>query len=239
MSTDYSQFDQQQQFDNPPAPPSRQGGGCGKGCLIALVILGVMAAVFVGGIVSVVNHIIQNTTQDPKEIASRLKEVYPTAQLPASYSGRIALKIDIWKVKMDMMAFTTDDADVEDNGEVVTGNSLLLFAFKAPGMDQEELENSIQVGNNSGTVIEKREYKVRAGQYQFDGFLQKVQRRKEGQERRIYSQILVPLGNSTMLVMQSDKDKVDEAALQQFLQSIAKDCPTATLVEKPKEKEKK
>ena len=183
-----------------------------------------------------VNHIIQNTTQDPKEIASRLKEVYPTAQLPAGYSGRKALKADIWKVKLDLMVFTTDDADVEENAEVVTGNSLLLFSFKVPGMDQEELENSMQVGNNGGTVIEKKEYKVRAGEYQFDGFLQKVQRRRDGQERRTYTQVLVPLGNSTMLVMQSDKDKVDETALRQFLQSIAKDCPTATKVEPEKVK---
>lgn len=236
MSTDYSQFDQQQQFDNPPAPPSRQGSGCGKGCLIALIILGVLALLFIGGFAWMVNHIIQNTTQDPKEIASRLKEVYPTAQLPAGYDGRVALKFDIWKVKLDLMVFTTEDADVEDNAEVVTGNSLLLFSFKVPGMNQDELENSMQVGNNGGTVIEKKEYKVRAGEYQFDGFLQKVQRRRDGQERRTYTQVLVPLGNSTMLVMQSDKDKVDETALRQFLQSIAKDCPTATKVEPDKGK---
>ncbi len=236
MSTDYSQFDQPQQFDKPPAPPTRQGSGCGKGCLIALIILGVLAILFIGGFAWMVNHIIQNTTQDPKEIASRLKEVYPTAQLPAGYSGRIALKADIWKVKLDLMVFTTDDADVEDNAEVVTGNSLLLFSFKVPGMDQEELENSMQVGNNGGTVIEKKAYKVQAGEYLFDGFLQKVQRRRNGQERRTYTQVLVPLGNDTMLVMQSDKDKVDETALRQFLQSIAKDCPTATKVEPEKGK---
>ena len=114
------------------------------------------------------------------------------------------------------MVFTTEDAQVEEVGEVVTGNSLLLFSFKAPGMNQEDLESSMQVGNNSGTVIEKREYKVRAGRYQLDRFLQKVQRRRNGQERRTYTQILVPLGDSTMLVMQSDKDKVDEAALQEI-----------------------
>lgn len=237
MSTDFSQYDQQQQFDNPPpisAPPQRSG--CGKGCLIGLVVLGILMALFVGGFAWVVNHIVQNMTEDPKEIASRLKEIYPTAQLPADYSGRMALKFDIWKVKMDMMIFTTDDADVAEDAEVVTGNSLILFSFKMPGMNQEELENSLQISNNTGTVIEKKPIKIRVGEYEFTGFKQKVQRHREGEVRRTYTQILLPLGNNTMLMMQSDKDQVDEASLKQFLLSIAKECPNALVVEEMREK---
>lgn len=235
MSTDFSQYDQPQQFDVQPIPPSRQSTGCGKGCLIAFIILGVLAALFVGGLFWVWNHFAQNITQDPQEIASRLKEIYPAGQLPPGYGGKVAIKFDIW-IKMELMVFTTEDADIEESGEVVTGNSMLLFSFKVPGMNQEDLENSMQIGNNGGTVIEKKEYKVRAGEYEFDGFLQKVQRRREGQERRTYSQLLVQLGNASMLLMQSDKDKVDEAALKQFLLSIAKDCPAARKLEPEKVK---
>jgi hypothetical protein len=232
MSTDFSQYDQQQQFDNasPPVAAPREKSGCGKGCLIGLVILGILMALFIGGFIWVVNHIVENMTEDPKEIASRLREVYPTAQLPAGYSGRVALKFDIWKVKMDMMIFTTDDAEVAEDAEVVTGNSLILFSFKMPGMNQEELENSLQISNNTGIVIEKKPISIRAGEYVFEGFKQKVQRHREGEERRTYQQILLPLGNATMLMMQSDKDQVDENALKQFLFSIAKDCPNATKV---------
>lgn len=238
MSTDFSQYDQQQQFDNAPPPVAapREKSGCGKGCLIGLIILGILLALFVGGFAWVVNHIVQNMTEDPKEITSRLKEIYPTAQLPADYSGRVALKFDIWKVKMDMMIFTTGDADVAEDAEVVTGNSLILFSFKMPGMNQEELENSLQISNNTGTVIEKQPVKIRAGNYEFTGFKQKVQRRRADEERRTYSQILLPLGNNTMLMMQSDKDQVDEVALKQFLLSIAKDCPNALVIEEMREK---
>ncbi|MFT3879093.1 MAG: hypothetical protein QM703_05455 [Gemmatales bacterium] len=238
MSTDFSQYDQQQQFDNtPPAvTPPRQSSGCGKGCLIGLIILGILTALFVGVFAWLVNHMVENLTEDPKEIASRLKAIYPTAKLPADYTGRVALKFDIWKVKMDMMVFTTDDADVAENAEVVSGNAMILFSFKMPGMNQEELENSLQISNNTGTVIEKKPIKIRAGQYEFSGFRQKVQRHREGEERRTYSQILLPLGNNTLLMMQSDKEQVDEAGLKQFLLSIAKDCPNAFLIEEMREK---
>ncbi|HQR06058.1 MAG TPA: hypothetical protein PLN21_04505 [Gemmatales bacterium] len=238
MSNDFSQYDQQQNFDSAPPPVTapRQSSGCGKGCLIGLIILGILMALFVGGFIWMVNHIVQNMTDDPKEIASRLKEIYPTARLPEAYSGRVALKFDIWKVKMDMMIFTTDDADVAEDAEVLTGNSLILFSFKMPGMNQEELENSLQISNNTGTVIEKKPVKIQAGEYEFAGFRQKVQRRREGEEKRTYYQILLPLGNATMLMMQSDKDQVDEVALKQFLLTIAKDCPNASMIEKMKEK---
>jgi len=237
MSTDFSQYDQQQQFDNtPPAAAPRQRSGCGKGCLIGLVILGILTALFVGGFIWIVNHIVQNMTEDPKEITSRLKEIYPTARLPEGYSGRIAMKADFWKVKMDMMVFTTDDADVAPNAEVVTGNSMILFSFKMPGMNQEELENALQISNNTGTVVEKKPVSIRAGEYEFAGFQQKVQRRREGEERRTYTQIILHLSDATMLMMQSDKDHADETALKQFLLSIAKDCPNATVTENMKEK---
>lgn len=237
MSTDFSQYDQQQQFDNtPPVAAPRQKSGCGKGCLIGLVILGILTALFVGGFAWVVNHIVQNMTEDSKEIASRLKEIYPTARLPEGYSGRMAMKVDFWKVKMDMMIFTTDDADVAEDAEVVTGNSMILFSFKMPGMNHEELENSLQISNNTGTVIEKKPITIRAGEYEFTGFRQKVQRRRDGEEKRTYTQIILPLSNATMLMMQSDKDNVDETALKQFLLSIAKDCPNASRIENMKEK---
>lgn len=240
MSTDFSQYDQQQQFDNaPPSAPSPQPkSGCGKGCLIGLVILGILTALFVGGFVWVVNHIVQNMTDDPKEIATRLKEIYPGAKLPEGYSGRVALKFDIWKVKMDMMIFATDDADVAEDAEVVTGNSMILFSFNVPGMNQEELENSLQISNNTGTVIEKKPVTIRVGDYEFAGYQQKVQRRRGGEQKRTYQQILLPLGNATMLMMQSDKNQVDEAALKQFLLSIAKECPNAVKRENIDEKRK-
>ena len=142
MSNDFSQYDQQQQFDYQAAPPPRQSSGCGKGCLILLMILGILAALFIGGLFWVWNHISKNLTNDPKEINSRLMKIFPTAQLPDGYSGRFGIRFAIW-IEMDMLVFSTEDADVEETGEITAGSSLLLFSFKVKGMKQEELEDAM------------------------------------------------------------------------------------------------
>jgi hypothetical protein len=223
MSNDFSQYDQSHQ--SPQSPPS-QKSGCGKGCLIVILILGAMIALFVGALLWIGHHVAQGMTNDPTEIANRLKERFPTAQLPPGYTGKFGMKFAIW-LEMDMMIFGAADAEIEESGEVLNGKTLLLFSMKAPGMSPEQLEDGMQISNNGGKVIEKRPYPIRTGDYEFEGYLQKIQRSGDGQGRRTFLQLLVPLGNSTMLVMQSNNDTIDEPALKQFLLSIAKDCPNA------------
>lgn len=226
MSQDFNQYDQPRfGYEEPVKGKS----GCGKGCMIALIVLGVLLAIIIGLVIWVVRHVSAGMTVDPVEITKRLKERFPTAEMPADYAGKAAFKFSIG-FEMDMMAFGNDDADVDEAGGIASGNALILFSFKVPGMNQEDLEDAMQAGSNGGKIIEKRPYPVRVGEYEFDGYRQKVQRRRGG-EQHVYTQVIVPLGNSTMVVMQSDDDKVDEAALKQFLKSIVKDCPTARKVE--------
>jgi hypothetical protein len=78
-------------------------------------------------------------------------------------------------------------------------------------------------------VIEKRPYTVRAGDYEFQGYKQIMQRRADG-ELINSPQILVRLGPSSFVMMQGKGDEVDEPALKELLSSIAKDCPNAKKV---------
>lgn len=230
MSTDFSQYDQSpfdsEQSQRSSGSTSSRPSGCGKGCLIGLVVLGILIALFVGGLLWIGHHVAQGMTNDATEIAGRLEKLFPAAKLPAGYSGKFAMKFAIW-IEMDVLIFGSPEAEVEESGEVTGGSTLMLFSLKAPGMTPEQLEDGMQISNNGGKVIEKKPYPVRVGNFEFDGSLQKVQRREEGQDRKMFLQLLVPLGNSTLLVMQSDGDKIDEPALQHFLLSIAKDCPSA------------
>lgn len=226
MSNDFSQYDQSHQYDNAPQRSEPRKSGCGKGCLIAFVILGILTALFVGGLLWIGHTVAKGLTNDPTEILGRLKQHFPTAQLPEGYRGIFGLKFDIW-LEMDLMIFGADDAEVEETGEVKSGNSLMLFSIKAPGMKPEQLEDGMHVSNNGGKVIEKKPYPVRVGNYEFEGYLQKVLRHGDDENRKVYAQLLIHLGNSTMLVMQGDQDKIDETALRQFLATIAKDCPNA------------
>lgn len=240
MSQDFSQYDQNTQFDGgfpqQSAPMQPRSSGCGKGCMIALLILLVLVGILVGVGIWVFNRVAKGITDNPQEIAQRLQQRFAGAELPEGYRGLVGIRFDLG-LEMDMMIFGKEDAAVDDEGEVITGNTLILFSFKLPGMQQEELEDALQAGNNGGKVVEKMPYTLRSGEYEFDAFKQKVQKRR-GEDRLVFNQILVPLGNSTVVVMQSNQnDKVDEEALKTFLKSVAKDCPAARKPGKEKNSE--
>ncbi|MBL8821134.1 MAG: hypothetical protein JNJ77_01005 [Planctomycetia bacterium] len=241
MSQDFSQYDQKPPFDGgfpQTAAPVQQRGssGCGKGCLIALVILLILAGVLVGVGIWVFNHVAKGITQNPEEIAQRLKQRFAGAVIPEGYRGLIGIKFALG-FEMDLMIFGKENADIDEEGKVVSGDTMMLFSFSVPGMKQDDLEDALQSTNQNGKVIEKQPYTVKAGEYEFEGSKQKVQNRR-GEERQTVNQIIVPLGNSTMVVMQSN-EQVDEESLQAFLKSVAKESPSARKTGEKKEEKNK
>jgi hypothetical protein len=230
MSQEFSQYDQPR---NEYEAPVRKKSGCSKGCLIVLIILGVIMAVLIGVVFWVVRHVSQGMSQDPIEIAKRLKEQYPTAELPGGYEGKFAIKSTII-LDINMLIFARENADIDEEGEIITGDFMILFSVKMDGMQPEELEEAMESTNKGGKVVEKKPYPIKTGEYEFEGSMQKVQKRRNGELQK-FTQLVVPLGNSTLLIMQGDNDKVDEEALKKFLLSIAKDCPTAKKAEEKKD----
>lgn len=228
MSHDFSQYDQSLQNESyPPGyQPAPRKSGCGRGCIIGIIILVVLGALFIGGLLWIGHTVAQGMTNDPVEVNKRLKQRFPTAQLPPGYSGMFGLKFDLW-LEMNMMVFGDNEAEVAETGEALSGSVMLLFSVKAPGLTAEQLEDGLKITRNDGKVIEKKPYTLRVDNYEFAGAFQKIMRDVDGQGQITLSQVLLPLGDSTMLVMQSDQDKIDEAALRRFLSSIASDCPAA------------
>ncbi len=238
MSQEYGY---ERQFSYEPAPKKR---GCSRGCGIAAIILVVLAVVVIGTAIRFFRQIMKVLTNDPQEIVKQLHERFPTAKLPQGYQGKFGIHIKLI-VEIDMMVFATDAAEVDEEGHIISGDSLLVFFMDVPGAGEDDLEVNFQTMNKDGQVIERRPHRLRAGDYEFEGFLQTVQQRRD-QQRIRSQQILVPLSPTSMAIMQSTGEKVDEAALVEFLTSIAKDCPTAKKVgaqpaggenaEKPKQK---
>lgn len=227
MSQDFSQYDQQQQeYGNQPPVAQRQGGGCRRGCFIGLIVIGVLLAVLIGLFVWIVKEVAEGITQDPQEISKRLLQQFPAAKVPEDYEGKVGIRVD-FIVKYHRLVFGKDETVVSEDGRVEHGDAIVLFTFDMPGMREEDMEDAVMAANEGDKVMEKREHRVQAGEYVFDGFMQKVQGRRGGGGPKFSMQLLVPLGNGMVLIMQGGRDKVDEVALASFLASIAKDCPSA------------
>lgn len=201
--------------DGYPAP--RQSSGCMRGCVIAGIILLVLALIVGGAIWWFVNQIQKGVTDDPVEVERRLRERFPTADLPEGFVGRMGLRVRLF-FEMDVMVFAKGELDVED-GKIGEGAALILLSAKVPGNQQADinLENISQ----GGKVVEKRKMKFEVDDHYFDAFWQRV----ETQKGRTITQLQVPLDENLIVVMQDSGDEVDEKALRHFLRSIAKDCP--------------
>lgn len=232
MSQDYSQYDQSFDQGNKTqasvAPPKK---GCNRGCLFLLILLGVIIAALGGMFIWLVQNIASNLTNDPKVIGQRLVERFPSARMPAAYEGMVGMKVTVF-FDMDLLVFGTDETVVAETGEVMSGDALILFTFKVPGIDEVNMEDALDAGNNGGKLIEKNQVILKAGEYEFSGWRQKVIRDSGNEEKKLFYQVVVPLGKNTAVVLQNDQEKVDQAALEQFLRSIAKDCPLARKVER-------
>lgn len=236
MSQDFNQYDQQQQeYGYQPPVPARSGGGCRRGCVIGLIIMGVLLAVVVGVVVWIVKEVAEGLTQDPHEISKRLTQQFPTAKLPEGYEGKAGIRVD-FIVKYHRLVFGKEDTVVLEDGRVEHGDALVLFTFDMPGMQEEDMEDAVMAANEGDKVLEKKEHQIKAGEYVFDGYLQKVQGRRGGGGPKITMQLLIPLGNGMIFIAQG-KDKIDEAAVSTFLASIAKDCKTAKKAEAMREKQ--
>lgn len=232
MSQDYSQYDQSYDQGNQyqaPAPPPKKG--CNRGCLFLVILLGVIIAALGGMFIWLVQNIASNLTNDPKVISQRLVQRFPTAKLPAGYEGMVGMKVTVF-FNMDLLVFGKDDTQVVETGEVFSGDALILFTFKVPGVDEVNMEDALDAGNNGGKLIEKNPVTLKAGEYEFRGWRQKVIRDSGNEEKKLFYQVVVPLGKNTAVVLQNDQEKVDQPALEEFLRSIAKDCPLAQKVEK-------
>jgi hypothetical protein len=211
-------------FQDAYAPEPRSGGGgggCMKGCMIAGVILLVIAVLIGAGIWWLGRQLTSGVTRDPQEISKRLQERYPTAKIPAGYEGKVGMRIKL-VFEMDLMVFTKGDAEVGDEGQVFAGDSLMFMSMNVPGAKQEDIDRGMQ-GMNQGEVVVKRPYTVKAGEYEFKASYQKM----KGRNNEEHPQIVVPLGGGAVVVMQGTGEEVDEAALKEFLLSIAKDVPAA------------
>lgn len=213
-------------FDPDPRPRKRGGSGCLKGCLIAGGILAVLGVLVVIGVVWMVNRVAKGITDDPQELAQRLKQRFPTAVLPQGYEGKMGIKFNLFGVEMDLMVFGKGQAQVGEEGQVISGDALLIASINVPGAKQDDLEEAVQGINRKGKVVEKKRYTIQAGGYEFEGFWQTVEHREGGVVVK-QPQVLIPLGGGTMAIMQGTDDQVDEEALKEFLASIAKDVPTA------------
>ncbi len=210
-------------------PDDQEGprrGGCFWGCLIVLVLIVLLILGVVGFFFWIAHNISSGMTQDPQEIMQRLRDRFPEAKLPEGFEPRAALKMTAI-LQMDLLVFGMAEAQVDESGEVHAGDALMLFSFKVPGVDEVEMEEALEAGGRGGKLLEKRQRTFKAGEYEFDGWIQKVQRRGADGQASVHHQLLVPLGNNTVLILQSDREAPEEAALLQFLESIAKDCPAA------------
>jgi hypothetical protein len=204
-----------------------------KGCLIAFAIVVVAIVAIVIAVIWFVRDLAKGITNDPQEVVKQLHERYPTAQIPDGYEGKMGMHIK-FIFDMHMVILGKDNAEVNEGGHGFSGDLLMLFSVSVPGAKEEDLEKSLAQMNQGGEVIEKHRYTVRAGDYEFEGFKQTMERRAGG-ERIKSPQILVQLGPSSFVIMQGTDDGVDEAALREFLSSIAKDCPMAKKVGDKKE----
>jgi hypothetical protein len=208
-------------FQHAYGPEPRGSSGCMKGCMIAGIILLVIAAIIGAGIWYLYSRIAGGVTQDPQEIAKRMLERYPTAKIPAGYEGRMGLRVKL-VFEMDLMIFTKGDAEVNEEGQVFSGDSLIFMAMNMPGAKQEDIDQGLK-NFNQGEIIEKRPYTVKAGEYEFKASWQKM----KGRDKQDHPQILVPLGGGAVIILQGTGEDIDEAALKEFLLSIAKDVPAA------------
>jgi hypothetical protein len=230
MSQDFSQYDQpyQEQFRPAAAPPKK---GCNRGCLILLILLGLIVAGLVGMFVWLLQNIASGMTNDPQVIAKRLTDWFPKAKLPHGYEGMVGLKVTVF-LDMDLLVFGKDDTQVQETGEVLTGDALVLFSFKVPGVREIDMAEALDAGNNGGKLIEKKPLTLKAGEYEFSASMHKVLRDTGNNEKKVFYQIIVPLGNDSVVMIQNDQEKLDQAGLEEFLKSIAPDCPVARKVEK-------
>lgn len=212
--------------DDSQRPP--RSGGCFRGCLIAAAILFLIVAALVGAGYWFFNQIMKGITQDPVEVMRRLKEQFPTAELPPGYMALAGFRMRMI-IELDLLIFAKGQAEIDEEGEVVSGDAMLLFRAKVPG-DQPQHFAFDQVSQNQ-RLVEKRPYPLRVDGYEFEASWQKTVDRD--QKTRV--QIAVDLHPDTRLVMQGDAERVDEKALLQFLKSIAPACRLAKRVQPGKD----
>lgn len=218
-------YDEYGQYDpNRQAP--RQSSGCLRGCGIAAIILVILLAILIGIGVWFYNQIAKGVTQDPEEVLRRLRERFPTAQMPAGYTGRAGFRLKMG-FEIDLLVFAKGDAEIGEEGNIAAGNAMILFHAKVPGEGNANV--NINPMNERNRVVEKKPFPLRVGDYRFEASWQKVAA-KDGPQNQTKSQIEVWLSPDTVLIMQGDDDDVDETSLREFLLTIAKDCRSARRV---------
>lgn len=212
------------------SPPPPRSSGCFRGCLIAAVILFLLLAGLVGAGYWFYSQITKGVTVDPTEVMRRLKEQFPTAELPPGYSARAGFRFEMF-IKLDLLIFAKAGAEIDEEGAIVSGDAMMLFQARVPG-DQPPDLNFDQIGRQQ-RLVEKRPYPLRVDGYEFEASWQKTVDRD--QVTRV--QIAVVLHPDTMLVMQGDAERVDEEALRLFLKSIAPACRSAKRIRPDKDAE--
>ena len=218
-------YDEYGQYD-PHWQPPRQSSGCLRGCGIAAIILLILLAILIGVGVWFFNLLAKGVTQDPEEVLRRLHERFPTAQLPAGYTGRAGFRFNMG-FEIELLVFARGDAEVDEEGGIESGQALVLFHAKVPGEGNANV--NINPLSEKTRIIEKKPYPLRVGDYHFEASWQKVANR-DGPQNRTKAQIEVWLNPETVLIMQGDGDEVDETSLRAFLLTIAKDCRSARRV---------
>jgi hypothetical protein len=186
--------------------------------MLFLLLAGLVAAGF-----WFFNQIMKGITEDPTEVMRRLKEQFPTAELPPGFTARAGFRMRM-VIEIDLLIFAKGEAQVDEEGGIVAANAMLLFRAKVPGDQPQDM--AFDHFGRQQRLIEKRPYPLRVDGYEFESYWQKIVDRN--QLTRV--QIAVVLHPDTILVMQGDAENVDEKALRQFLKTIAPACRSAKRV---------